>query len=283
MVVERNFADMIKVYNQLTLSKKGYPRQSEQGWLSWKALKAVLRVLPVDNSLSLCLSCSLSFLMSPLWIPDLPSQRPYSSMPIPYNKSLSIYLLPIQLLWLSFSWQNWRSWVFKWHRTVAALNHQQQDGCNHQNGLQSLSFAIKGDWTTGSAVLANWYGEIGSYLWHHAACIIKKKKKKSWQAEACHQLPQRKFVGLHPTFRLGRPRAHRWSGICHIVERSYSVTISICSMYYPNPSPKWHEDICQNDHVLEKRKYFDFSRTIKYRIWADSDTRKHKMASWASD
>lgn len=54
-------------------------------------------------------------------------------------------------------------------------------------------------------------------------------------------------------------------------------------MYYTNPSPKWHEDICQNDCVLEKRNYLDCSRTIKYRIWADSDIKEHKMASWASD
>lgn len=64
------------------------------------------------------------------------------------------------------------------------------------------------------------------------------------------------------------------------MERSYNVTTSLYGTYYTNPSPKWHEDIWQSACVLKKRKYLDFSRTIRYRICTDSDPREHKTASW---
>lgn len=148
-----------------------------------------------------------------------------------------------------------------------ALNPQHQSGCNYQNSVQGLR---QSGWLELQGSMVANHGEIGSHLWHHTACIIKKIKNPRL---AGRRLPWAATMEMYKpsfNFQIGQTQSPqmKWS-LSHIVKRSYHVTTCLYHTYYPNPPPKWHEDIGQDDCTPGQRKYLDSSRTIRYRIWAD--------------
>lgn len=127
------------------------------------------------------------------------------------------------------------------------------------------------------------YRETARHRWCHAACIIKKNKNKEL---ASRKLPSAATVKMYrpsPIFQTGQTQSSQVTWCLSDCGKILRCHYKFIQHVLHQSLPKVTRGQLSNDCILEKRNYLDFSRTIRYRIWADFDIKEHKMASWASD